>query len=78
MSEDQELLSERRDHVGVITFTRPERRNALTPAMLFGLHETLERWAADREVRAVVVTGAGDRAFSSGFDIAASKCWKLP
>jgi enoyl-CoA hydratase/carnithine racemase len=71
MSEDGELLAERRGHVGVVTFNRPRRRNALTPRMLIELHEILERWAADSEVRAVVFTGRGDRAFSSGFDILA-------
>jgi enoyl-CoA hydratase/carnithine racemase len=63
-----ELLSERRGHVGVVTFNRPVRRNALTPAMLFGLHDVLEKWAKSGEVRAVVFTGAGEKAFSSGFD----------
>jgi enoyl-CoA hydratase/carnithine racemase len=71
MSEETELLTERRDHVGVVTFNRPHRRHALTPAMLIGLHEILDRWAKDGEVRAVVITGAGDKAFSAGFDILA-------
>jgi enoyl-CoA hydratase/carnithine racemase len=67
---DPELLTERRGLVGVVTFNRPERRNALTPAMLLALHDVLERWAESAEVRAVVFTGAGDKAFSAGFDIA--------
>jgi enoyl-CoA hydratase len=68
VSEAKELLSERRGHVGVVTFNRPERRNALTPAMLFGLHDLLEGWTTGGDVRAVVFTGSGG-AFSSGFDI---------
>jgi enoyl-CoA hydratase/carnithine racemase len=71
MSEGKELLAERRERVGVITFNRPQRRNALTPAVRIERHETLDRWAADGEVRAVVITGAGGKAFSSGFDIQA-------
>jgi enoyl-CoA hydratase/carnithine racemase len=71
MSDARDLLSEQRGHVGVITFNRPRRRNALTPAMLLEIHETLGSWAKAGEVRAVVLTGAGDKAFSSGFDIAA-------
>ncbi len=71
MSDGNELLFERRGHVGVVTFNRPERRNALTPAMLFALHDVLEGWAKSGEARAVVFTGAGGRAFSSGFDIGA-------
>ena len=49
MSEKSELLSEQRGHVGVITFNRPERRNALTPAMLIELHDTLGAWAEQGE-----------------------------
>jgi enoyl-CoA hydratase/carnithine racemase len=71
MTEERALLSEQRGHVGVITFNRPERRNALTPAMLIELHEALDRWASEDDVRAVVITGAGDKAFSSGYDILA-------
>lgn len=69
MGESKELLSEVRGHVGVVTFKRPARRNALTPAMLIELHDLLRGWGQDGEVRAVVFTGAGDEAFSSGFDI---------
>jgi enoyl-CoA hydratase/carnithine racemase len=71
MTDAKELLCERRGQVGVITFNRPERRNALTPAMLIALHESLDRWAKGGEVRVVVITGAGDKAFSAGFDIGA-------
>ena len=71
MSEAKDLLVERRDRVGAITFNRPERRNALTPAMLFELRDTLDAWAREGRVRAVVFTGAGEKAFSSGFDILA-------
>lgn len=39
--------------------------------MLLGLHDLLEGWAKDADVRAVVFTGAGEKAFSSGFDIGA-------
>jgi len=71
MSESRELLSQRREHVGVVTFNRPARRNALTPSMLVELHDVLEGWAAGGEVRVVVFTGAGGKSFSSGFDIGA-------
>lgn len=71
MSEGGELLSERREHTGVITLNRPRQRNALTPTMLTELRDTLDAWAKDGNLRAVVITGAGDKAFSSGFDISA-------
>lgn len=66
---DRELLVERDGHVVVLTFNREERLNALGER----LHaELAEAWAdikADASVRAVVVTGAGHRAFSVGMDI---------
>jgi len=71
MTEAPPLLSERRGRIGVITFNRPERRNALSPDLLIQLHETLDAWAREDQIRAVVITGSGDKAFSSGFDILA-------
>ena len=71
MSDERELLTEQRDHIGVVTFNRPDRHNALSPAMLIRLHEILEEWASAGQVRTVVITGAGQKAFSSGYDIMA-------
>ena len=65
------LLAERRGAVGVLTFNRPERRNALSPQLLDELCAVLADWAAGGEVRAVVITGAGPEAFSAGYDIRA-------
>jgi len=63
------LLSEQRGHIGIITFNRPEQHNALSPELLGKLCEVLAAWAASGEVRVVVLTGAGDKAFSAGYDI---------
>jgi enoyl-CoA hydratase/carnithine racemase len=71
MDEANELLSERRGRIGVLSFNRPERHNALSPRLLIALHEALEAWAADDEIRTVVIRGAGEKAFSSGYDILA-------
>ncbi|HEX4739913.1 MAG TPA: enoyl-CoA hydratase-related protein [Caulobacteraceae bacterium] len=54
--------------VATLTMNRPEARNALTSEMQAGLSEALPRLAADRNVRAVVVTGAGG-AFCAGGDV---------
>jgi len=54
--------------VAVLTMTRPERRNALSPAMLAALGTTLELCETDTEVGAVVLTGAGS-AFCAGGDV---------
>ena len=64
-----ELIVERRGRVAWITFNRPEARNALTWKMYERLEDACRDVNADREVRAVVLTGAGGRAFVSGTDI---------
>jgi enoyl-CoA hydratase len=55
--------------VATICLNRPAKHNALTPEMLEQLEEILRRLDADRDVRAVVVTAAGNRSFSAGADI---------
>ena len=54
-----------------IILNRPEKLNALNGAVLEGLHAALDRAEADDEVKVVVLTGAGDRAFSAGYDLSA-------
>jgi enoyl-CoA hydratase len=59
-----------RDRVATVTLNRPERRNALSQGMLRDLLAAL-RWCAEEpEARVVVLTGAGDRAFCAGADLA--------
>ncbi|MCX5915282.1 MAG: enoyl-CoA hydratase/isomerase family protein, partial [Deltaproteobacteria bacterium] len=65
------LLTERKDRALWITFNRPERRNALSPLLLYQLAELLKKLKQEDEIRCVVLRGAGDKAFSSGYDIAA-------
>ena len=61
-----ELLYDQRDGIGHLTFNRPQARNALT----FPMYERLAEIATDPgDVRALVITGAGDRAFAAGTDI---------
>ena len=55
--------------VARVTIDRPERRNALAPATVAGLRDAVARAGADASVRVVVLTGAGDRAFSAGADL---------
>lgn len=71
-----ELLYETRGDVGWITFNRPQARNALTFAMYEGLAEICIRVGKTREVKALVVTGAGDKAFAAGTDIAQFKSFE--
>ena len=64
-----ELLAEVADGVGRLTINRPERRNAISWAVMEGLRRHLADWKDDPDVRVVVLTGAGDRAFCAGADL---------
>jgi enoyl-CoA hydratase/carnithine racemase len=68
MSEEP-LLYEQDGHVAILTFNRPDKLNALTPTMMQTLDRLLDQINADDEIRCLVITGAGDRAFSVGFDL---------
>jgi enoyl-CoA hydratase/carnithine racemase len=63
-------LIEMRGAVALLTFNRPSKLNALSYALIDRLMAVLDRIEDDANVRAVVLTGAGDRAFSAGADIA--------
>ena len=65
------VLVEKKGFVGTLTLNRPEKRNALSPDLLIQLCRILDEFGRSDEVRAVVIRGAGDRAFSSGYDITA-------
>lgn len=64
-----ELLLEVVDGVATLTINRPERRNALSWAVISGLRDVVGRLRDDPSVRVVVLTGAGDRAFCAGADL---------
>jgi enoyl-CoA hydratase len=57
-------------HVALVTLDRPEKANALDPPMLRELAATWRRIAEDSEVRCAVLTGAGERVFCAGMDMA--------
>jgi enoyl-CoA hydratase len=57
-------------HIALVTIANEPRRNAMTRAMLADLAELWDRLDGDEGCRAVVLTGAGDKAFSSGADLA--------
>ncbi|MGI6854404.1 enoyl-CoA hydratase/isomerase family protein [Mesorhizobium sp. 1B3] len=70
---DTELLLRHDQDVAIITLNKPERLNAWTSAMRAALGRMLQQLGADDAVKAVVVTGAGDRAFCSGQDFTESQ-----
>lgn len=63
------MLADTESGVGLITFNQPEKRNAMSVEMWQGLSDILDEFAADDAIRAVVLTGAGHKAFVSGADI---------
>jgi len=69
MSDYQTILVERSDHVATITLNRPEVLNAQNNPMRQELRRAFSGLKDDEDVRAIVVTGAGERAFSAGADI---------
>jgi enoyl-CoA hydratase len=68
-SGEAELVQERQGAVSVLRLNRPEARNALTGALAAELGEALTAAEADPGIRAVVLTGTGDRVFCSGMDL---------
>jgi enoyl-CoA hydratase len=70
MSEEQLVLAERRGRVSVLTLNRPEKRNALNAPLRLAILDALDGAWKDADVRAIVFTGAGDKAFVAGADIA--------
>ncbi|MEL6338351.1 MAG: enoyl-CoA hydratase [Myxococcota bacterium] len=62
------IRTERQERVLLITLDRPERKNALTRAMYEALNDAFDRYGADSQLRAAVITGAGDT-FTAGNDL---------
>ncbi len=69
MSKNQAVLFEVKDKVAIVTINRPEVRNAVNGEVLEGLAWAADNVVSQTEIRAVIVTGAGDRAFSAGLDL---------
>jgi enoyl-CoA hydratase/carnithine racemase len=63
------ILVEKTQGVAIITMNRPEQLNAMNAQLSTELHDAVRRMSADAEVGCLVITGAGNRAFSAGGDI---------
>ena len=72
-----DLRVERQDAVLHLTIQREERRNAMSAAVLAGLTQAIEAAQGDRSVRAIVITGAGSKAFCAGADLQSGKAFAL-
>lgn len=66
---DNSILAEVRNHIGHLTLNRPADLNAIDLSMVRSLQAQLDAWARDDSVYAVVLRGAGDKAFCAGGDI---------
>jgi enoyl-CoA hydratase/carnithine racemase len=69
MSETDKMLSRKEGGVGYVTFNNPERHNAVSLEMWEATKRILDDFSADSDVRVVVLSGAGGKAFVSGADI---------
>lgn len=66
---ENDILIDRRGAVAVVTLNRPQAMNALSRGLRVALAHRIDALDADPEIRAIVLTGAGDRAFSAGLDL---------
>lgn len=71
MNEFTQIIYDVRDHIATITLNRPEAMNAFTDTMMTELIAAFDLTDADDDVRAVILTGAGERAFCAGADLSA-------
>lgn len=72
----EDLLYSVTDGIARITFNRPQARNAMTFAMYDRMAEICTEINADRSIKALILTGAGDKAFASGTDISQFRAFK--
>lgn len=73
-----DLLHDVREGVAYVTFNRPQARNALTFAMYERLAEICGQANEDRSVKAILITGGGDKAFAAGTDISQFRAFDKP
>ena len=64
----QTIVTDTKDKAGIITLSREERRNAISPTMITELFDALKKYNDDPNILAIVLTGAGSKAFCAGAD----------
>ena len=74
----QDLIYEIKDEIGLITLNRPQARNALTFEMYGQIADILENAPTDGSVKAIIITGAGEKAFAAGTDISLFRDFGAP
>jgi enoyl-CoA hydratase/carnithine racemase len=74
----QDILYDVRDRIAYVTLNRPQARNALTFDMYEALFDMAGRFSTDANIAAVVISGAGEKAFAAGTDISEFRAIKTP
>lgn len=67
----ESILTKKEENIGWITLNRPHRLNTLTADTIDEMNSALDDFEVDKEIRCIVITGTGDRAFSAGADVTA-------
>jgi enoyl-CoA hydratase len=63
------LIYEKKENIGLLTINRPEKLNAISNELISELKDLLDKIKNDEELRVLIITGAGDKAFVAGADI---------
>uniref|UniRef100_UPI0040489AEE enoyl-CoA hydratase-related protein n=1 Tax=Yoonia sp. TaxID=2212373 RepID=UPI0040489AEE len=71
------LLVQRDQAVLTLTINRPDQRNAISPKVMSGVIEQLHASRADAQLRAIVITAAGEKAFCAGADLGSGKSFQF-
>ncbi len=70
---ESNFIVEKEERIAIVTINRPEKRNAFNIAMWIELTGIIKELDADSEIRVIVITGAGEKAFAAGADISEMK-----
>lgn len=65
------ILTQQEGSIATLTINRPEALNTLTHELILNLAKEVNRWSAEKEIRVIILTGSGDRAFVGGVDVRA-------
>ena len=63
------ILSQKKENILFLTINRPSQLNALNKETITELHQCLNKASEDKEIRVIIITGAGEKAFVAGADI---------
>ena len=65
------ILTQQEGSIATVSINRPEALNTLTHELILNLTKEVNRWSGEKEIRVIILTGNGDRAFVGGVDVRA-------